>query len=167
MRRSECLIRCPARRRRGLLTLGQVECDQRIGMAMTQSMLGFEQSDKLHVLEVAGRLQDAEPMLDGVSVLLLDGRKVRRWTLNLGVGCHGGDLVRCGRAGEILPTPGCRGTGPRRRCAGNVTQRSRRQGGRSAAARVAAVGGAGVFAGRAVDVEGCSQHHDIDRVVGR
>ena len=32
---------------------------------------------------------------------------------------------------------------------------------------VATVGGTGVFAGRAVDVEGGGRHHDVDRAVGR
>ena len=39
--------------------------------------------------QVAGGLKDVEPMLNGMPVLLLDGRKVRRRTLNLGFGCHG------------------------------------------------------------------------------
>jgi hypothetical protein len=84
-------------------------------------------------------------------------------------------------------------TGPRRRAAGpdvhrrldgrGIVQRAHahdgelRAGGRvgeqrRAAGRaepaphgVAAVGGAGVFAGRAVDVEGCGRHHDVDRAV--
>jgi hypothetical protein len=44
-------------------------------------MLGLQQGDKLHVLEVAGAPKNAQPMLHGVTVLLLNGREVGRGTL--------------------------------------------------------------------------------------
>ena len=59
---------------------------------------------------------------------------------------HDGELRACGRVGE------------QRRAAGRAEP---------APHGVAAVGGAGVFAGRAVDVEGGGRHHDVDRAVGR
>lgn len=40
-------------------------------------MFRFEPAHQLHVLEVAGRLQDLEPVLDGLAVLLFDGQKAR------------------------------------------------------------------------------------------
>ena len=59
---------------------------------------------------------------------------------------HDGELRACGRVGE------------QRRAAGRAEP---------APHGVAAVGGAGVFAGRAVNVEGCGRHQHVDRAVRR
>lgn len=63
--------------------------NQCIGMPMPELVLRLEQAHQLHVLEVACRPEDLEPVLDGLSVLLFDGRKVRGGALNLLGRSHG------------------------------------------------------------------------------
>ena len=46
-------------------------------MPMPEPVLRLEQAHQLHVLEVAGRPEGLEPVLDGLAVLLFDGRKAR------------------------------------------------------------------------------------------
>ncbi len=50
--------------------LGEVVRNKRICMAMSQSMLGLEECNQFHVLPVAGSLEQAEPVLYGMPVLL-------------------------------------------------------------------------------------------------
>ena len=70
------------------LPLRQMIRDQRIRVAVPEAVLRFEQRDQLHVLEIAGALQHAEPVGHWMAVLLLNGREVGRWALDLFGTCH-------------------------------------------------------------------------------
>lgn len=47
-----------------------------IGMSVSHAVLGLEPSDHLHVLHPLARLEQRQPMRDGLSILLFDGREI-------------------------------------------------------------------------------------------
>ena len=70
------------------LPFGKVIGNQGVGMAVAHAMVGLEERNKLHMFQVASCLKDAVPMLNGLTVLLLNGREIRCRPLNLGFACH-------------------------------------------------------------------------------
>lgn len=92
---------------RARLALGHVIRHECIGVPMPKLVFRLEQAHQLHVLEVAGRLQDLEPVLDGLAVLLFDGRKVRSRALALLGRCHG---VFSRRSLSVYPASAARQT---------------------------------------------------------
>ena len=56
----------------GAFASGQIVGNQRVGVAMTHAVFGLEPGDHFHVLLVAGRFKQIEPVVDGLPVLLFD-----------------------------------------------------------------------------------------------
>lgn len=71
-----------------------VKRHQRIGMAMAQLVLALEQGDLLHVLFIFHAVQNSQPMRDGLTVSLFDGREIRRGALGFVYGWQGGLLLK-------------------------------------------------------------------------
>ena len=70
------------------LQLGQVVRHHSVGMAMPQTVLGFEQSEPFHVFEMACTAQHAEPVFDRLTILFFDPREIRRKALYFVCICH-------------------------------------------------------------------------------
>jgi small ligand-binding sensory domain FIST len=71
------------------LSLGQVMGHECVGVPVPEAVLRLEQTHEFHVLEGAGSPKDLQPVLDGLAILLFDGRKVGGLALNLLGRCHG------------------------------------------------------------------------------
>jgi hypothetical protein len=69
-------------------TLGQLVSDQGVGMTMPHTMLRLQHIDQCHVLKITRSAQDAELVLDRLTILLLDGGEVRRRAFDLFVAVH-------------------------------------------------------------------------------
>ena len=68
---------------------GLAVSDKSISVAVPDLVLGLEESDLLNVRLVLDRIEDLEPMIDGLAVGLFDGWEVRSWSFNFCIRSHG------------------------------------------------------------------------------
>ena len=65
----------------------QMVGNQCICVPVTKLVFRLQECDQFHMFEFAGRVKNGEPMSHRVTIGLLDGRKIRGWSLGFWVVC--------------------------------------------------------------------------------
>jgi hypothetical protein len=65
------------------IRLGEYQGDDRVGVAMAETVFGLQPADDFHVLHPSPVSRELQPVLDRPAVLLLDGREVGGRALGL------------------------------------------------------------------------------------